>query len=53
MAQLLQNIQHNERIFAAGDANHDAVSFANHLELLNGTPNLAAKSLAEFLFVNR
>ena len=53
MAQLLQNIQHHKRILAAGDANHDAVSLANHLEILNGTPDLAAKPFAEFLFVNR
>ena len=53
MAQLLQNIQHHKRILASGDANHDAVSLANHLEILNGTPDLAAKPLAEFLFVHR
>ena len=53
MAQLFQHIQHHKRILATGDANHDAVSLADHLEVLNGTPDLTAKPFAEFLFVHR
>ena len=53
MAQLFQNVQQDKGIFSSGNTDHDPVSFANHLKILNGASGLASKSLAEFLFINR
>ena len=40
-----QDVQQRIAVLAAGQADHDLVAFADHVEVANGLPHLAAQPL--------
>jgi hypothetical protein len=38
-------------VFTAGQANHDAVAFFNHVEVCNGFAHVTAQTLLQFIQV--
>lgn len=47
--QLSEQIEHGIRIFAAGQADHDAIAFFDHVEVDDSLANQAPQALVEFV----
>lgn len=49
--QIAQNLQHGVAIFTAGEANHDAVAFFNHIKIGDRLADVTAQALLQFVEV--
>lgn len=51
LLQIAQDLQHGVAVFAAGQTDHDAVAFFNHIEIGNRFAHVAAQALLQFVQV--
>ena len=47
--QVAQNLQHGVAVFTAGEANHDAVAFFNHIKISDRLADVTAQALLQFV----
>ena len=47
--QVAQNLQHGIAVFTAGEANHDAVAFFNHIKIGDRLADVTAQALLQFV----
>lgn len=51
LLQVTQDLQHGVAVFTAGQADHDAVAFFNHIEIGDRFAHVAAQALLQFVQV--